>query len=606
MQRIVALIFLVNSISVISQNDSINILEEIVLKGSFSSSLNSGYSVKIISDSILKSEFQSLGNLLQNQANLYFKQNGNGMVSSISLRGTGASQTGVYWNGIPINSSLNGQTDFNSLTGNSFEAVEIRRGGGSVLLGSGAIGGAINLQDKIIFRKKNEADIHFGLGSYNSFNGQFSGLLSSNKLFAKISLGGIKSDNDYPYFDTELKNENGEFQNNNINGVFGYRIDLKNSINFYVSYLDNDRNNSRTLTAESDSKLLNTDYRILFDWKYLGNRYTSSLKQAYLAEKFTYFFDTELTNFSSGKSNNFISKYDFSYYLNKKMFLNAGAEYQDQKGWGTNFTEEDQNILNIFGLFHHEPISKLIYNLSLRKGYSSDFEIPFIYALDAKYEITKRLTFKGAFSTNYRNPTFNDLYWVPGGNPDLKSEESKSMEFGLNYHHKIFQFNITSYYIKSKDLIQWQPVSGIIWQPQNIQDVSNLGIELSVSAKKQIYNHFFGLNIQYDYTIAEDGATEKQLIYVPFHKANAIFNYKFKKWNLNYYLQYTGEVYITTSNTQSLDSYLLSNININRSLLKNKLNIAFKINNLFDEYYQSVAYRPMPNRNFTLNINLKI
>ncbi len=108
-------------------------------------------------------------------------------VSSISLRGTNASQTGVYWNGIAINSSLNGQTDFNTLTATSFDEVEIRRGGASVLLGSGAIGGAINLSDKIIFKHKKEAGILFGIGSYETYFSQINALISNDKLFAKIS-----------------------------------------------------------------------------------------------------------------------------------------------------------------------------------------------------------------------------------------------------------------------------------------------------------------------------------------------------------------------------------------------------------------------------------
>ncbi len=134
-----------------TQDNHSNELEEIVLRGNFSSALNGGYSMEVISDSILRSSYESFGNLLQNNSNLYFKQNGNGMVSSISLRGTGASRTGIYWNGIPINSSLNGQTDFNTLFANGFDNVEIRRGGGSVLFGSGAIGGAINLSDQVLF-----------------------------------------------------------------------------------------------------------------------------------------------------------------------------------------------------------------------------------------------------------------------------------------------------------------------------------------------------------------------------------------------------------------------------------------------------------------------
>ena len=108
-----------------AQNNYSNELEEIVLRGNFSPALSSGYALETISDSIIKSSYQSLGSLLQNTSNLYFKQNGNGMVSSISLRGTGASRTGVYWNGLAINSSLNGQTDFNTLFANGFDNVII-------------------------------------------------------------------------------------------------------------------------------------------------------------------------------------------------------------------------------------------------------------------------------------------------------------------------------------------------------------------------------------------------------------------------------------------------------------------------------------------------
>ncbi len=124
------LLFIFTFGTLYSQNDSIHKLNEIILRGNFSPIVNSGYEVRVIPDSILKDNFESLGTLLQKQANFYFKQNGNGMVSSISLRGTSASQTGVYWNGIAINSALNGQTDFNTIQANSFDELEIRKGGG--------------------------------------------------------------------------------------------------------------------------------------------------------------------------------------------------------------------------------------------------------------------------------------------------------------------------------------------------------------------------------------------------------------------------------------------------------------------------------------------
>ena len=155
-------------------------------------------------------------------------------------------------------------------------------------------------------------------------------------------------------------------------------------------------------------------------------------------------------------------------------------------------------------------------------------------------------------------------------------------------------------------MIQWQPISSDVWQPINVQDVENYGLEFAAALHKKINLHEIDFKIQYDYVKAIDQNLNKQLIYVPNHKANSIFAYRYKKWGFYYNLQYTGKVYITTSNTQSLNAYTLSNISINRNLLKNRLQLAFKVNNLFDEKYQSVAYRPMPNRNFTLNIHLII
>ena len=55
----------------------------------------------------------SLGDDLSIQTGAYFKEYGNGMLSSISYRGLGAAHTGVFFEGIPINSGLTGQTDFN-------------------------------------------------------------------------------------------------------------------------------------------------------------------------------------------------------------------------------------------------------------------------------------------------------------------------------------------------------------------------------------------------------------------------------------------------------------------------------------------------------------
>ena len=116
----------------------------------------------------------------------------------------------------------------------------------------------------------------------------------------------------------------------------------------------------------------------------------------------------------------------------------------------------------------------------------------------------------------------------------------------------------------------------------------------------------FDLVANYDYTTATDDETNKQLIYVPKHRAGLILNYFWKKWSFNYNLQYVGQVYITSSNSQSLDDYLLSDISLSRSVFKDLIDLNFRVNNLFNIDYQSVAYRPMPGINYVIQINFKL
>ncbi len=590
-----------------AQSDSINKLDEIILRGNFSPVLNSGYEVRVIPDSILKNNFESLGTLLQKQANFYFKQNGNGMVSSISLRGTSASQTGVYWNGIGINSALNGQTDFNTLQANSFDQLEVRKGGGSVLFGNGSVGGAINLKDEVNFNNVQQARVLLGLASFDTYFTQLTGIWGSDRFYAKISGGAQASKNDYPYLNTSLENDNGAYVNYNLNATLGYKINELHSLRFNTSIFDNDRELSRTLSSESSAKLKNNDRRFLLDWTYLGSRYTSSLKVALLHEDFQYLFDKNISaNESIGSSDRLIGKYDFTYFLKNDMFFRAGVEFENARGNGNNINEVSQDDFTGYALMHHEPWRKFTYNLSIRAGASSAYDIPVIYSLDARYLFTPSLSLRGAYSTNYRLPTFNDLYWEPGGNPELKAEFSSSGEIGLDYQLKDLRVGAGWYVIKSKDLIQWRPVTQDFWQPVNIDKASNQGLEFMASYNRVIGNHSVVLRANYDYTLATDDNSDKQLIYVPKHRAGGVLDYSWKKWGFNYNLQYVGKVFTTTSNSESLDDYLLSDISLIRSLCKDIVTLNVKVNNLFNVNYQSVAFRPMPGRNYVLQFNFKI
>lgn len=601
------LIFLLSSASIHAQNDTLQFLEEVKLHGNFSSKLNTGYHIQILSDSLLNNTSQSLGDLLEHQANLYFKQNGLGMVSSISLRGSGASHTGIYWNGIGINSTLNGQTDFNTLSANGFNQIEIRKGSGSTLFGSGAIGGAINLKDIISFSPifQNNWLINLSTASYNTQSIFAQGILSGSKTFAKISIEGYRSDNDYPYIGTDIINENGISKNHHIKSAFGYKINTDNQLKFFTSYSSNYRELSRTLTAPSKNLLKNTDNRLLLNWLNTGYHYNSNLNIAFLNEYYAFYLNKDNDTFSYGKTDNGILKYDFKYLLQKGVHLSTGLETKFSKSNGSNILTEERLVLEYYALFHHE-LTKFSYNTSIRKGHTDLYKIPLIYALDTRFNITPQYNIRANYSTNYRIPTFNDLYWEYSGNKDLISETSKAIEFGHYYSNNNLNISALSYYIKSKDLIQWRPETATFWRPINVQSVSSKGFEFTFDYSKQFNTHRITLNAQYSYTKSTDHSLDKELMYVPNNKVTTQFNYAYNGWSFNYNFHYTDKAYTTTSNTLFVDEYRLHNIELHKEIKPSKINIGLYINNLWNENYQVVSYRPMPNRNFKLNINIKL
>ena len=139
----------------------------------------------------------NLSEVLRFQSPVYIKENGRGMVSSPSFRGTTAQQTAFVWNGININSIFLGQGDVNNLNLLGYDQLEVKSGGGSVIYGSGAIGGTIHLNNELSFNKGFRSSLFVEGGSYNTINTFLKTSYSDDQLSIKVSGNFVKSDNDY-------------------------------------------------------------------------------------------------------------------------------------------------------------------------------------------------------------------------------------------------------------------------------------------------------------------------------------------------------------------------------------------------------------------------
>lgn len=281
-------------------------------------------------------------------------------------------------------------------------------------------------------------------------------------------------------------------------------------------------------------------------------------------------------------------------------------DYSYIKAKGNSFNNPNRSAYAATLILDHRPTSKLQYTLNLRKDFISDFNSPLVFSLDANYRLTKWYSLKLNVSKNFRTPTFNDLYWNPGGNLDLKSESSYQVDLGHQFHLKSLKVALNTYYIETSDLIQWRPNNDTgYWNPVNIASTKHYGIEAEMSYEKRFQSHGLLASILYSYTKAEDVEKDESLFYVPEHKATISLSYSFKSLSMYYQHLLNGEVAIIGN---TLDGFNVGNLGVSYTFnSKKKFNYILDVvvNNLYNKYYENVALRPMPNRNINTKLTFK-
>src|SRR5690606_31042650 len=286
-----------------SQTDSINLLDNVYLKSTRLKDSAYTTNVTILKDSVLRQNQASLTNLLNYNSTVYFKENGLGMVSSPSFRGTTASQTAVLWNGININSQTTGQTDFNTINIRGYNKIEIKPGGSSVSDGSGAIGGTINLVNQLEYNSGFKNEIFANYGEFNTYGLDYRTKYSSKNLSLMLGVARNGSDNDYPYPGTDRKNINGQYQNTNASFAAGSKLNEKNTLNVFANVYDGRKNFSVPTPNALKTKYTDFNTRALIEWESVGDRFVSNLKVATTTEEYRYFANIDSDFYTFGNVN---------------------------------------------------------------------------------------------------------------------------------------------------------------------------------------------------------------------------------------------------------------------------------------------------------------
>ncbi|WP_407509243.1 TonB-dependent receptor plug domain-containing protein [Elizabethkingia anophelis] len=566
------------------------------------------HNVTKLTSSDLEKNATNLSEVLRFQSPVYIKENGRGAVSSPSFRGTTAQQTAFVWNGININSSFLGQGDINNTGLLGYDQLDIKPGGGSVVYGSGAIGGSIHLNNTLEFNKGLKGSLYSEAGSYETFNTLLRASYSNEKFSVKFSGNYAISKNDYEVEEKNYINRNGNYYNTTFNFGLSYKLNYNNKISWQSQLFDSSQHYPVFFETTTPTKYKAQNTRSLIAWEYNKKNINNNLRLAYTEENFQYYANITEPKSSGGSGKNYIIKNDFNYFLNDKLNINIISEFQQNKGEGyqSGIKDVSRNIFSLAGLIRYFPYKKLSFETGVKKDFIEDISSPLLFSFSGKWNALKFYNIKTSFSKNFRYPSFNDLYWQPGGNINLKPETA--IQLDMNHEFKINDFSlvISPFYIKIKDMIRWLPTANGYWAPINTDNVESYGSEVQIDYRKKITeNHNINAQLGYSFTKSVNSDTQKQLMYVPLHKFFSNIGYEYKFMKLYVQGMWNGKTYTTSdeSNNDALKSYFVLNAGISGTLLKH-YSVGFKINNITNTVYETTLYYPLPMRNYSLFVNI--
>ncbi|MPM38133.1 Vitamin B12 transporter BtuB [bioreactor metagenome] len=224
----------------------------------------------------------------------------------------------------------------------------------------------------------------------------------------------------------------------------------------------------------------------------------------------------------------------------------------------------------------------------------------------------KWLSVYAGLARNMRMPTMNDLYWAPGGNPDLKPEDAWMADmtvFASFAENKCFKWDVKwmPYYSTTTNLIRWTPDSlSSQWNASNVAESRQYGFEATATATFQWSKNSLSGSLNAARVFAEDvsGTEIKTLIYVPDKTMNAVLSIRHGIWSGGYEFHYTGKRFTDGDNDRYMPEIFLHDVFVcvSRNLGSNKLSLSARLNNFMNADYQYIAWYPMPRRNFYVTL----
>lgn len=620
--------------------------DPIIVSASLSEHRQSQISVSteiLTSAKLQKQTGSTAGEALESVGGLYIKNyDGFAGVLSPSIRGSNTNQVVVLLDDMRLNTAQGGGVDLNSFPTAALERIEVVRGGHSTIVGSDALGGAIQLVSKEAITPKgfsyglNTTVASFGSRMVNVFGSHKIGLLS---YFVNYNM--TQSDGDFTYKTPgtgEKKiRENNDYKGNNLFLKTKLDLNANNRIQLIYHDLHGEKGaaGSVNINSWSGESMLTPNARSKYDRRLLS---LQSTNQVFDRLRFEELFYYQTYDFNYKDPDGWAPTDDLHenktlglnlrgfYHFNSALSLAAGAELRKDQLKSTKFVVEDRDIQSFFAqaeINHNIHLftlgTKWTWVPAVRWDNYSDmnsFTSPKLGLIIGTGENTN-FALRGNIGQSFRAPAFDDLYWPDEGwgkgNPNLDPEISTNMDVGfvLSQKSSLFIQGEMSYFNNDvENLIAWGPEASGIWTPLNIGKARIQGVETGIKFNQP--EDLFSLNIFHTWMKATDETPKslkkgKRLIYRPDSKLDIAGGIKIGQLNLNLNYRIVSKRYTSTDNEQTLPNYQLLNGNIGYRLMLAGFSVDTKLDvlNILDKSVYLNDGFPMPGREvrFTMGLN---
>ncbi|MCK5543629.1 MAG: TonB-dependent receptor, partial [Desulfobulbaceae bacterium] len=502
-----------------------------------------------------ESSAESLGELLANEPGVDWRTRGGygGASEEIRIRGMESNATQVLVNGISVNSPSLGRADVSKIPLNNIERIEVVKGAGSLLYGSGAMGGTVNIMTKRPERDETAARVRAGYGSQGSY---------------RISVEqGMFAFGDFGYYLTAGRSETDGFRDNSdlthndvsLNLVFDKGDGL--NISLYGEYVDREFGlpgvkpldgtkdyfiNNQKFYNDDVADLLNhgsdKDGRLVFrvrsrpvDW--LAFHFTT-----HYVDMENYYYGRYRFNGTGDKTwvNNRVSgveaNIDITPFQGASLLL--GSEYKDYDWERDNISLDNGGIeingsktgaesgLHTTGAFaeaSYRPCNFFKALAGIRHEDHSTFGSELLPLYGLIINPLKNTVLKLSHGKHFMAPTLNDLFWPEDpytkGNPDLKPETGHHTD--VTFEQTLFDdklFVTLSYFCWNvDDKILWDLDANWLYTPQNLNSYKADGMEAGVKIAL-LQNFSFAVNYTYTDAKEENEFVTRRATYTPAHQ----------------------------------------------------------------------------------------